>query len=296
MNEMVVVNQNETASVVLAAQAKALVEARYLVAMKNPRDLDLVRENILKECRRPKFAEVAIYKKPIGKVKNKITDKWEDGFVEGPSIRFVETAIRNMKNIVVDAQAIFDDAERKILRVTVTDVEANISYNGDVSFKKQLERKKPKDDDTVISQRTNSKGDIVYLIKATDEQIADKENAQVSKKLRTLGLRLIPGDIVEEAIQLAYNIQAKADAADPELAKKQLFDAFSKQGVTVTMLKEHLGHDGTALNPKEMADLRSIFNAIKDGETTWREVVGKEDPKDPDDDKKPDNKKLEGDD
>ena len=105
-----------------------------------------------------------------------------------------------------------------------------------------------------------------------------------------------PGDIVEEAIQLAYNIQAKADAADPELAKKQLFDAFSKQGVTVTMLKEHLGHDGTALNPKEMADLRSIFNAIKDGETTWREVVGKEDPKDPDDDKKPDNKKLEGDD
>ena len=50
---------NETASAVLAAQARAVIEARYLIAINRPRDLDVVREKLLKECRRPGFAEVA---------------------------------------------------------------------------------------------------------------------------------------------------------------------------------------------------------------------------------------------
>ena len=37
----------ETASAVLAAQARALVEARYLIAINRPRDLDVVREKLV---------------------------------------------------------------------------------------------------------------------------------------------------------------------------------------------------------------------------------------------------------
>ena len=65
---------SENAALAMAAQQKA-VEARYKMALARPRDLDAVRQNMLKDARRPSFASVAIYHKPIGKG------------VEGPSIR-----------------------------------------------------------------------------------------------------------------------------------------------------------------------------------------------------------------
>ena len=82
--------QNESAAMVLAAQRQAEIQARYLLAQQNTRDLDVVREKLLKECRRPSFADVARYRKPIRKG------------VEGLSIRFAEAALRIMKNITIN--------------------------------------------------------------------------------------------------------------------------------------------------------------------------------------------------
>src|SRR5690242_15706526 len=91
---------SETAGTAAAAQAKALVEARYTVAIRFPRNEDEVRQKLLKECRRPSFAAVAIYRKPIGQG------------IEGPSIRFAETAMRLMKNITVETMTVYDDREK----------------------------------------------------------------------------------------------------------------------------------------------------------------------------------------
>ena len=51
------VRTGETAVSAVAALAEANVKARYAMALRRPRDLDEVREKILKECRRPGFAE-----------------------------------------------------------------------------------------------------------------------------------------------------------------------------------------------------------------------------------------------
>jgi hypothetical protein len=48
---------------------------------------------------------------------------------------------------------------------------------------------------------------------------------------------------------------------------------FGAIGVTVSQIKEYLGHDGETLKAKELEDLRGIYVAIKDGETNWREVM-----------------------
>jgi hypothetical protein len=252
---------NETASAVLAAQARAVIEARYLIAINRPRDLDVVREKLLKECRRPGFAEVAIYKKPIGKG------------VEGLSIRFAEAAIRYMCNIDISQQTIYDDAEKRIIRVSCTDMETNTPYSSDVTIEKTVERRSIKDGDTVVRKRKNSRGDDVYIIVATEDDILNKQNALMSKAIRTNGLRLIPGDIQDECEQLVRETKKKADADDPDRAKRRLFDAFGAIGVTVSQIKEYLGHDGETLNPKELEDLRGIYVALKDGETNWREVM-----------------------
>jgi ribonuclease D len=50
-------------------------------------------------------------------------------------------------------------------------------------------------------------------------------------------------------------------------------DAFFKVGVRVQELTEYLGHPVDTVQPAEIVELRSIYNAIRDGETTWLEVM-----------------------
>lgn len=263
--------RSETSAVAVAAQAKALVEARYVMAMQYPRDMDMVRAALLKECKRPGFAATARYVKPVGKDRN----KWP----AGPSIRFAETAVRCMRNITVETITVYDDNEKRIVRVTVADLEANVPYSQDVSITKTIERRSVKDGDVVLKTRANSYGDTVYILEATDDDILNKQAALISKSIRTLGLRLVPGDIVEECMFQVLETQRTTDAEDPDAAKRRLFDSFGAIGVTVEQLKEYLGHDAATLAAKEMSELRSLFSAIRDGEATWREVMDGKDGK-----------------
>lgn len=258
---------NETASTAVAAQAKALVEARYTVALHRPRDLDTVREKLLKECKRPSFAAVARYRKPIG------------AGIEGPSIRFAETAIRCMTNITVETITVYDDREKRIVRVMVTDLEANVPYSQDVTIEKTIERRASKAGDEVVRTRMNSTGQQVFILVGTEDDILNKQNALISKAVRTLGLRLVPGDLIDDAMHQVKQTQKNADAADPDAAKLTLFDAFGEIGIKVGQIKEYLGHDGEKLTPKELADLRGLYAAIRDGETNWREIMDAKAPK-----------------
>jgi len=257
----------ETASQAVASQAKALVEARYIMAYRNPRDIDRVREKLMKECKRPSFARVARYFKPIGKG------------VEGPSIRFAEAALRCMGNITIETMTVYDDREKRIVRVAVTDLEANVPYSQDVTIDKAVERKNPKPGDVVIRTRLNSRNESVSLIEATEDDILNKQNALISKAVRTLGLRLVPGDLIDEAMYFVKKTLNDESAKDPDAAKLSLFDAFGDIGITVEQIKEFIGHDCASLTPKELNDLRGLYSAIRDGEATWAEAVEKKKPK-----------------
>lgn len=257
---MLPVAAGETAASALATQVKALVEARYLMAVSRPRDWDTVRERILRECSRPGFAAVARYHKPIGRG------------VEGPSIRFAEAAIRCMSNVVVETMTVYDDAAKRIVRVSVTDLESNVPYSQDVTIAKEVERRNLQNDEQPIRSRKGADGHTVYILPASDDDILNRQNALISKAVRTLGLRLLPGDIYDEAMARIAETLRDADAKDPDAARKRLFDAFASLGVTAADLKGYLAHDG-ALNPKEMADLRGLYQALRDGETTWRDVM-----------------------
>jgi hypothetical protein len=43
-------------------------------------------------------------------------------------------------------------------------------------------------------------------------------------------------------------------------------------------LTRYLGHDLAQLSPKERADLRAIYQSIKDGHSTWKEYVAPAEP------------------
>lgn len=252
---------SENAAIAMAAQQKAIVEARYKMALARPRDIDKVRQDMLKDARRPSFANVAIYHKPVGKG------------IEGPSIRFVEAAIRNMTNILTETATVSEDDERRVIRVAVSDLETNTYFSQDVTVTKTVERSKLPQGEKPIRVRTNSYGKPVYILHGTDDDILNKQNALISKAVRTLGLRLIPGDLVDEALFYVRQTMAKQDAADPDAAKNRLVDAFAQLGVAVEQLKDYVGHELSSLSPSELQTLRAIYSAIKDGETTWKAVM-----------------------
>ena len=257
----VAMSASESAAIAMATQQKAIVEARYKMALARPRDLDLVRQKMLKDASRPSFATVAIYHKPVG------------NGIEGPSIRFVESAIRNMTNILTETSTVSEDDERRVIRVAVSDLETNTYFSQDVTVTKTVERRKLPQGEKPIRVRANSNGQPIYILHATDDEILNKQNALISKAVRTLGLRLIPGDLVDEALWEIKKTMAQQDRQDPDAAKHRIIDAFAQLGVSVEALKEFVGHELSALTPNEIQLLRTTYTSIKDGETSWKAVM-----------------------
>lgn len=255
-------SMHETAVSAVATQARAMVEARFVVAMNRPRDVDDFRSRLLKDCQRPGFAEVAIYSLPRGKQK-----------IEGPSIRFLEAALRAWGNSDSMVHVIFEDDEKLLIRVTVTDLETNATYASEHRISKTMERRELRKGQKALGERENSYGDTVYLVPATDDDLAMKINAAASRAIRTNGLRLIPGDIVEEALDQVRATQQKKDAADPDAARKKVADAFSAIGVMPADLREYLGHPLDQCSPAELADLRAVYASVRDGAATWAELM-----------------------
>lgn len=253
--------QHETAAIAIAAAEKAAIESRYILAMRCPRDWDTVRERLKKECRRPGFADSAIYRKPVG-----------GKTIEGLSVRFAEAAIRHVTNFYSSAKSIYDDPGKSIVRITVMDLESNSTIEIDVNVPKTVERKSLKAGQRPLGQRVNSFGDQVFIVPATDDEVLNKTNAMISKALRNGVLRLLPGDIQDECEALCRKTQLARDKEDPDAAKRALFDAFASIGILPTALKEYLGSTAETLQPAELAELRAVFSAIRDGDTTWAAV------------------------
>lgn len=250
------------------AMVRAAVEARYALAIRQPRDLDAVRLRLLKDCRRPRFAEVARYAKPQGK-KQDANGKWVDNVIEGPSIRFVEAALRSLTNVYPETAVIYDDARKRIMRVSVTDLEANVTYSHEVSVTKTVERSNAEGRE-VVSVRQNKKGKPVYVVEATDDEVLVRQNSLVSKTLRVLGLRILPGDLVDEAMDEVQKTQANQDKAAPDAQRNRVFDGFAQIGIPPEELKEYLGRE---VGPADLPQLRALYQALSAGDIQWREVL-----------------------
>lgn len=257
----------DPAAVAAAESAKARIQAAYTMAAYRPRNEDQARVKILNACRRPAFAERVEYAKPVGKDRT-----GQQTYINGPSIRFAELCIREWGNIDCQNQVVYEDDDVRRVRITVTDLETNSSLSKEVQLSKNVERKSDRGRE-VVRERINSWGDKIFIVRATDDEMQIKTDAAISKALRNEGLRLIPQDIVDEAIDTARATMRDRDAQDPEAAKKKLIDAFYSFGVEPAQLTEYLGHDLKACTPAEIADLRRVYAAIKSGDAKWADFT-----------------------
>lgn len=254
-------HSTETHTSALAAAAKATVEAKYTMAIMRPRSVDNARVKTLQACSRPKFAEAAKWSKPQGGKR-----------IEGPSIRLAEELARNFGNIDITSSTLVDDPVKRIIQVEAKDLESNLTVGHPITIAKTVERR-DHGGRLVLGERLNSGGEKVYIVEATEDELLNKINAQTSKAIRVLVLRLIPGDIVEEALAACAKTIKDRVTADPGAAKKALVDAFAAVGIMPKELEAYLGHDLAQLQPAEVEDLRGIYAAVRDGEAKWSDFV-----------------------
>lgn len=245
----------ETSTSAAAEHSKAMIQAKFTVAMARPRDMDLVRVRMLKHCQRPRFAEASRYVIPRG-----------GRHITGWSIRFAEAMLRELGNIHTAASVVYDDADKRLVRVEVTDLETNTSYDMQVMVAKTIERKRVKQGEVVVRERLNSNNEVVYLVAAREDDLAMKQAAIVSKALRTCGLRLAPADILDECEDQVMNAGGEDDV---DAKRKAICSAFAKLGIEPPELEKYLGHKLSTVTKAELTELRGLWEALRDGVTSW---------------------------
>lgn len=270
LNREVILQSQEMAGIAVAASARAEVETAYALAIKKPRSEDVSRRKILDVCMNLKFAESAKYKKPQGN--KKVGNNWVTNYIEGASIRFAEEALRLWGNIKTMQSTIYDDPAKRVIKVTVIDLETNLSYSKEFLIEKTVERKNAIGRE-VVSERLNSANERVFIVTATEDEIANKEAANASKTIRNNGLRLIPDYVISEALEVIdATVKAGVDK-DPDAAKRMIVDNFAKIRVMPNMIEEYLGHSLDTTSPSEIVELKQLFTTIHEGNTNWNEVM-----------------------
>lgn len=269
----------ETAAISVAARERAIIESRYLMAERHPRNWDSVRVRLLGHCDRPGFAEVARYKKPAGK--KKVNGQWIESFAEGLSARFAETARQEMGNTDTATEITYEDDLIRIVRATVVDLERNSIESRSLPIAKAVEKRgkqnggewSPPEGREVLSSRINSYGDPVYLVRATDDEIRMKQNSEISKATRDASLRLIPKDIRDEAEIRVVATLADPKKTDPTAARKRLVDAFAALSVLPDDLVTYIGSALDRISPAQLSELRGLYSAINDGEISFQDAL-----------------------
>ena len=256
----------ETAAAAVAANAEAMAKARFFVALQRPRALDLVRERLLDACAVPEFAEECTWT-----LERWNSEKGKKEPITGFSVRFAEAVRQYLGNTDTDTQVIWDDDEKTIVQVVVTDLETNTTERAPVVVRKRKERRKLREGQVPIETRKGSNGQVLYIVAATDDEITEATNRAVAKAMRNAVLRLLRVDIKQECweqIQATQEQAAKAAGSATKMLAK-----LAELGVTREQVEAWLGHAADRLSPDEWKQLGGIGAAIKGGDATWDEVM-----------------------
>lgn len=251
----------ELAAVHQAAVAEAQIKARYTMAIARPSSFMEVRSKLLADCERPAFAATAWYSKPVG-----------GGKVEGPSIRFAEAFMRARGNMVPETIVVHEDADQRVLRVSLTDLESNTTLSTDRVMRKTVERRNA-DGREVVGMRGAT-----AIVRAYEDELADKEASIISKALRQLILRLCPGDLLDEAKATIMRTR-KSGAEDRGKALRDLVDNFEVHlRIKPAQLAEYLKHPVDETTPDEIVALQDVYAALRDGTARWSDYLADEKP------------------
>lgn len=224
------------------------VKGQIFMAKQFPRNTFEAQNRILDACKRESLASTAIYSFPRGNQN-----------VQGPSIRLAEVLAQNWGNISFGIKELEQKNGESIAMAYAWDVETNTRQ--EKIF-------------TVPHKRyTRSKG-ITPLADPRDIYELVANNG--SRRLRACILGVIPGDIVELAVEECNKTLSGNNSTPLKDRLARALTAFKENyDVTQEMIEDKFGYDISQFSEKNFVELIQIFNAIKDGMTKVTDVFEK---------------------
>lgn len=234
----------EAAAEVAVQRELAEVQGAVLMARRFPRSSIQAMDRILQACTRPSLAQAALYSYSRGG-----TD------ITGPSIRLAEVLAQNWGNLSfgmreVEQRSFAGRPGESTVVSYCWDLETNV--RDERVFQVKHVR------DTRSGRTTLTDARDVY------ETVAN----QGARRLRACILAVIPGDVVEKAVeQCEATLLAKADTS-PEAVGK-LVKAFEQFNVTRTQIEARIQRRIDSIRPAQIVQLRKVWASLNDGMSVW---------------------------
>lgn len=243
------------------------IQGSIIVAQRFKRNEDEIYQSLMTTCKRTSFAERGEYKYPRGKVKDEATGRWVDNIISGPSVYLSRAALRLWGNIEVGTVIVRDTDDERHIRSEVWDMQSNVRRYAEASFRKLIQRKVPSDPNNFKSEK------ITQWVRPDERDLRELTNKHASICERNASVQILPDDFIQDArIQCRKTLMAES-TQDPAEARRKIIMAFAELNVTVPELEKYLGHPLAQCSPVELTDLRQVYSAIKEGASTWAELI-----------------------
>jgi hypothetical protein len=212
------------------------VKAAMVIARKFPRDEDQARTKIKKACQRMGLAEVSQYEYAKGGAE-----------IVGPSIRILEAVSQAWGNCEAGVVELDRSDGKSAVMSYAVDLESN---HREVRIF------------DVSHTRFTKRGSYVVT---DNREIYEMVSNSGSRRRRACLQAVIPGDVIDEAIE-ECNKTLRGDSKEPlESRIKKMVEAFDQFGVTQAMIEAKFQCNVEAISFLKLAKLRRIFTSIKDG-------------------------------
>lgn len=232
-----------TAEMVTSRQTQE-VQGQIIMAKKFPRDEIAARNRILTACQRKRLAEQAEYEYQRGTSK-----------VTGVSIRLAEAMAQNWGNLDFGFVELEQRAGESQVMAYCWDLETNTRQTKIFAVPHIRETKKG-------NYPLTGSRDIYELVAN-----------QAARRVRACILGIIPGDIVEEAVEQCRKTLVNGEEKPLEdLIKDCVRTAEKTYQVPQESLEKYIGCKASAFSMNDLIRLKRVFNSIKDGMAKREEI------------------------
>lgn len=221
----------------MVAQTREMAEAVAAMQMAKmcPRDVVAARDRILNSCTRVTLAKGACYTYAKG-----------GSEVTGPSIRLAEMLAQNWGNMSFGIRELEQRNGESTCEAFAWDMETNARQTKIFQ---------------VAHLRHTKKGDYPLTDPREIYELVANNGA---RRLRACILGIIPGDIVEEAVEACKTTLEKDFKVTPERIKA-MAERFAEYGVTKEQIEAKCQCRIEAIRPAQLVNLGNIYNSLKDG-------------------------------
>lgn len=227
-----------TAAADAAAVARATqeIQAALVIGQRFPRDEVKVKTRILEACKRKELAEVAEYEYSRGGTR-----------ITGPTIDLLRAIANRWGNIRYGWTEVERREGSSMVRCFAWDLQTNGQAERTFSVKHWRD--------------TQAGG---YELK-DERDIYEAMANQAARRVRACLEEVIDSDIITSAIDRCHETMRTGEKTPLADRAVHMLDAFKEYGVTQAQIEVRLGNKLDAISENQLASLRRIFKALKDG-------------------------------